>query len=628
MLRLVLLAVSLVALTSANDMNSVCPVGYAVNNGRCEDIDECLNRPCKVNQNCKNIEGSYACSKKELVSDEVYVEKYADIVQFETSTTEDVHSKHGVEYSGAGEHWWSMTTTPLTIHKVNVKVLKLTGAVSLDINIYHGEEKVGKCAPFPIGTEGFVILKCDQVLVDKVELIVTSDGPGELSLKDIKVRGSYTTKHAAVKHYYCPMEFPFPYYHNYYCCVAGYEKNFGPQKDGCDGGVINKDSLCCKGAYRAACKDKSAEGCATPAQQCRKNSCQGANEVCVLAYGKVACECDSGFIEVNGACVAEACDSNPGLCGFKEECVDLSGEFKCLTVCGQGLKRNLAGECEDINECLDDPFICTGDNQVCVNSVGGYSCDCGEGFMAVINQSGYSCITPCGGGYILNKDGECEDVNECMGIPCKGNEDCINNNGGFECKERSNITPLAPAPEPEEPEEGPEDLTVITPPREWVCASSCWSRECDFCSSKTTCGLNYDLDNNSLTIRSRGMTKKTYLKVALYSESDKHLGTLSFNSRGVFLWGCIACRQLKSYPSITSEPQIWVVEKVANSIKISCDGTIIFEQQLSRGCAAFYGVAVSKIGFQSKRTSSVFAEVAVIENMEAQDGFSVDGCRN
>ena len=60
---------------------------------------------------------------------------------------------------------------------------------------------------------------------------------------------------------------------------------------------------------------------------------------------------------------------------------------------------------------------------------------------------------------------------------------------------------VAPAPEPEEPEEGPEDLTVITPPREWVCASSCWSRECDFCSSKTTCGLNYDLDNNSLTIR-------------------------------------------------------------------------------------------------------------------------------
>ena len=39
----------------------------------------------------------------------------------------------------------------------------------------------------------------------------------------------------------------------------------------------------------------------------------------------MACECDSGFIEVNGACVAEACDSNPGLCGFKEECVDLSG---------------------------------------------------------------------------------------------------------------------------------------------------------------------------------------------------------------------------------------------------------------------------------------------------------------
>jgi len=586
----------------------VCPAGYHVKDGRCEDVDECLNRPCKVNQNCRNTEGSYECTKKEEVSDEVYSDRYAEIVDHD-SNTEDVHSKNGIEYSKAGQHWWSMTTTPLTLHKVNLKILKLTGATSLEINVYHGDEKVGSCEPFPIGTEGFVIRKCDQVLVDKVELVVTSDGAGELDIKDIKVRGSYTTKHKVVKHYYCPMSYPYRYYHGHYCCKVGYEKTFGPQGDKCDGGVLNEDSLCCKGAYRAACKAKSDEGCEIPAQQCTKKSCQGENEVCSLEYGKVACNCDTGFIKVNGVCVAEACDSNPGLCAFKEECLDVSGEFKCLPVCGPGLKRNAAGDCEDINECLDSP--CTGANQVCVNSVGGYSCDCAEGFLAVINSSGYSCKAPCGDGYSTDSNGDCEDVNECLGIPCKGNEDCINSDGGFECKERSNIVPLAPP----------------TAPVEWVCASSCWSRECDFCSSKTTCGLKYDLDNNALTIRSKGLTAKTYLKVALYSESGKHLGTLSFNSRGVFLWGCIACRQLKARPKITSEPQIWTVVKSGNSISITCDGTLIFEQELSRGCAKFYGVAVSKVAFQSKRTSSVFAEVAVIGGMEAEEGFSVDGCR-
>ena len=33
-------------------------------------------------------------------------------------------------------------------------------------------------------------------------------------------------------------------------------------------------------------------------------------------------------------------------------------------------------------------------------------------------------------------------------------------------------------------------------------------------------------------LRSKGLKAKSYLKVALYSETDKHLGTLSFNSRG------------------------------------------------------------------------------------------------
>jgi len=605
----VLLSVLLAVVHSGD----VCPDGYHVVNGVCADIDECLNRPCKVNQNCINSEGSYECVKREDDSAVTYSERYAEILEHDTSPG-DSHNRNGIIWTDSdtsGLHWWSMSVTPLTLHKVAVKLVKIIGATKLQIIIFHGEEKVGECEDFPLGSANEVTLKCDQVLCDKVKLVITSTGGGEMDIKDIKVRGSHTTKHKVVKHYYCPINYPNPYYHGHYCCKAGYEKVFGPQKDGCDGGVINEDSLCCKGAYRAACKAKSEKGCAVAAEKCRDDTCQGVNQVCSLPKGKVSCDCAAGSTlnAATGVCEAETCNTNPGLCVKKEECLNQAGVYSCVAKCIPGYKRNSDGVCEDINEC-QDVNVCPGDNQVCVNTAGGHSCPCAEGFDGFVTREGYVCKAPCGDGYSLDNNGDCEDVNECLSIPCKGNEDCINVDGGFECKERSNLVAKAPPA-----------------PTDFVCASSCWTRECDFCSSKTTCGLKYDLENNALTIRSKGLKAKSYLKVALYSETDKHLGTLSFNSRGVFLWGCIACRQLKARPKITSEPQIWVLEKVGNSIRITCDGTLIFEQELSRGCAKFYGVAITKVAFQSKRTSSVFAEVAVVDGMEADEGFSEDGCR-
>ena len=59
------------------------------------------------------------------------------------------------------------------------------------------------------------------------------------------------------------------------------------------------------------------------------------------------------------------------------------------------------------------------------------------------------------------------------------------------------MDPAVPAPE-----EGPDDITIADPAIDtFVCASSCWTRECNHCSSKTTCGIKYDLENNALVIR-------------------------------------------------------------------------------------------------------------------------------
>ena len=51
------------------------------------------------------------------------------------------------------------------------------------------------------------------------------------------------------------------------------------------------------------------------------------------------------------------------------------------------------------------------------------------------------------------------------------------------------------------------------------------------------------------------------------------------NFPGVFLWGCVACRRLRFRPLITSEPQIWVVEKSGNNLQILCDGKLIFKKE-------------------------------------------------
>ena len=59
-----------------------------------------------------------------------------------------------------------------------------------------------------------------------------------------------------------------------------------------------------------------------------------------------------------------------------------SGLFGCDKTCGGGFIRNALGACEDVDECLESPC---GANQVCVNGEGGYSCDCTDGFDLLVD---------------------------------------------------------------------------------------------------------------------------------------------------------------------------------------------------------------------------------------------------
>mgnify|MGYP001111707898 CR=1 FL=1 len=84
------------------------------------------------------------------------------------------------------------------------------------------------------------------------------------------------------------------------------------------------------------------------------------------------------------------------------------------TSCTDGFVLNEAGECEDLDECLEpsscDPLVS------CTNTEGGFECG------------------PCPEGYSGAGVTGCEDVDECTELsPCDPLSLCINTVGGFEC---------------------------------------------------------------------------------------------------------------------------------------------------------------------------------------------------
>lgn len=126
----------------------------------------------------------------------------------------------------------------------------------------------------------------------------------------------------------------------------------------------------------------------------------------------------------------------------------------------------------DINECASTH----GCQQVCINTDGGFRCDCDSGFELDINNSTCSgavllkiilltlliillftdinectadidgcsqvCINMngsficgCNEGYTLNEDGRtCGDINECVAGTHGCQQNCVNIDGGFRCE--------------------------------------------------------------------------------------------------------------------------------------------------------------------------------------------------
>ncbi|XP_038630474.1 fibulin-5 isoform X2 [Scyliorhinus canicula] len=120
-------------------------------------------------------------------------------------------------------------------------------------------------------------------------------------------------------------------------------------------------------------------------------------------------------------------------------------------VCRFGYTQDDNNNCVDIDECTSGTHQCN-PSQICINTEGGYSCSCNEGYWLVDGQcmdidecrhgycqqlcanvaGSYSC--QCNSGFLLNLDGRsCQDVDECAGEnPCS--QHCINTHGSYFCR--------------------------------------------------------------------------------------------------------------------------------------------------------------------------------------------------
>uniref|UniRef100_A0A147B8B3 Fibulin 1 n=1 Tax=Alectorobius mimon TaxID=360319 RepID=A0A147B8B3_9ACAR len=138
------------------------------------------------------------------------------------------------------------------------------------------------------------------------------------------------------------------------------------------------------------------------------------NSECRNTPGSYICDCKEGFKSAEQGQTCDECEESDH--GCEHNCVNVWGSYQCT--CNVGFKMDAdQKKCLDIDECelwKDRGRLCIG---TCVNEPGSYSCSCPAG-------------------YRLSGDKRtCEDIDKCdqLGI-CNGdNEVCLNTRGGYRC---------------------------------------------------------------------------------------------------------------------------------------------------------------------------------------------------
>ncbi|XP_060570647.1 fibrillin-2-like isoform X2 [Ruditapes philippinarum] len=231
------------------------------------------------------------------------------------------------------------------------------------------------------------------------------------------------------------------------------------------------------------CRCKSnwkGETCAEDVDECEDTTlCNDKNNtMCVNTLGWYQCICIKGFQEnADGHCVAECPRNTYGEnCTEQCNCLSINAENEeqtCDTVTGKCIcKSNWKGDTcvEDVNECEEDPTLCSDkNNTTCVNTQGWYQCDCIKGFN--VNADG-QCVAECPS----NTFGEnCTEQCNCLAINAENEEQtCDTVTGKCRCKPNWKGETCA-----EDVNECDEDQTLCSDKNNTTCVNTHGWYQCD-----------------------------------------------------------------------------------------------------------------------------------------------------
>lgn len=185
--------------------------------------------------------------------------------------------------------------------------------------------------------------------------------------------------------------------------------NGGCQQDCFEGG---------DGSFRCGCRPgfRLLDDLVTCASRdpCSSSPCRGAATCVSESHSKAyTCRCPQGY-QLDPSqrdCVdVDECQDAP----CAQECVNTLGGFRCECWVGYEPRDPGEGACEDMDECAPSRSPCA---QGCTNTHGSFFCSCEEGYVLAGEDST-----------------QCLDVDECVslaGSPCDGL--CLNTQGTFHC---------------------------------------------------------------------------------------------------------------------------------------------------------------------------------------------------
>jgi hypothetical protein len=183
---------------------------------------------------------------------------------------------------------------------------------------------------------------------------------------------------------------------------------------------------------------------------CDDTSCDP-HAVCDDSELYIICTCTDGWTGDGFICDdVDECAAGEDNCN--QVCINTDGGFSCD--CNNGYILNSDGTtCRDIDECSLNTFNC---DQTCTNNMGGYSCSCGSGYT--LDPNGHTCrdidecalntdncdqtctntaggySCSCGSGYTLDPNGHtCRDIDECALNTDGCDQICTNTAGGYTC---------------------------------------------------------------------------------------------------------------------------------------------------------------------------------------------------